>query len=141
MGDLKPCPLCKSTRVHISRMSRDERCGYVGQATIACSDCGIRISAYDTKNENGWAICGDAEDKVSDLWNRRPEPTPDVVERVENWVCEGIPDEAIEAGVNAWDAARHDMENYVSGITTDWDEGMIVAAIFKAMRAAIAAMK
>lgn len=45
----------------------------------------------------------------------------------------GIPDAAIEAGIAAWDRARHDMENYVSGVTADWDEGMIVAAIFKAV--------
>ena len=50
-----------------------------------------------------------------------------------NWIAAGIPDEAIEAGIAAWQAAETDMENYRSGITPDWDEGMIVAAIFKAV--------
>jgi len=43
-------------------------------------------------------------------------------------ICDGIPDAAIEAGCAAW---------YVSGVSTDWDEGMIVAAIYKAMREVI----
>jgi hypothetical protein len=50
-----------------------------------------------------------------------------------NWIAAGVPDEAIEAGEQAWEKARHDLENYVSGETSDWDEGMIVAAIFKAV--------
>lgn len=55
-----------------------------------------------------------------------------------NDVTAGLSDEAIQAGIAAWDAAKHDMENYVSGETADWDEGMIVAAIFKAVgRAAL----
>lgn len=52
-------------------------------------------------------------------------------------ICVGVPDAAIWAGIEAWDAAKHDMENYVSGETADWDEGMIVAAIFKAVIHAI----
>ena len=57
-----------------------------------------------------------------------------------NWIEAGVPDAAIEAGIAAWDQAKHDMENYVSGETADWDEGMIVAAIFKAVgRASILA--
>lgn len=56
-----------------------------------------------------------------------------------NWVCAGIPDIVIDAGVAAWDAAEEDMkpENYIAGETADWDEGMIVAAIFKAMARAL----
>lgn len=50
-----------------------------------------------------------------------------------NWIAAGIPDAAIEAGIAAWDQCNHDLENYVSGKTPDWDEGMIVAAIFKAV--------
>lgn len=50
-----------------------------------------------------------------------------------DWICFGIPDEVIEAGIAAWDKAKHDLENYVSGVTPDWDEGMIVCAIYKAM--------
>lgn len=63
--------------------------------------------------------------------------SPDAGGVGEACVCDGIPDEVIEAGISAWDAAKHDMENYVSGVTTDWDEGMIVAAIYKAMIAAL----
>jgi len=48
-------------------------------------------------------------------------------------ITAGIPEEAIWAGIAAWDKAKHDLENYVSGVTPDWDEGMIVAAIYKAM--------
>lgn len=55
----------------------------------------------------------------------------------EAWICEGIPDHAIEAGCAAWNKANHEMERYVPGVTTDWDEGMIVAAIYKAVRDAI----
>jgi hypothetical protein len=50
-----------------------------------------------------------------------------------HWICSGIPDEAVEAGIAAWDKAKHDLENYTSGETADWDEGMIVCAIYKAM--------
>lgn len=57
-------------------------------------------------------------------------------------VCAGLSDEAIFAGIDAWNAANADMENYVSGVTIDWDEGMIVAAIFKAVaRATLAKIK
>lgn len=56
-----------------------------------------------------------------------------------DWIGAGIPDEAIEAGLAAWQAADAEMNNYVSGVSTDWDDGMIVAAIFKAVaRAALA---
>lgn len=48
-------------------------------------------------------------------------------------ISAGVPEDAIYAGIAAWDEAKHEMENYVSGVTTDWDEGMIVAAIFKAV--------
>lgn len=57
------------------------------------------------------------------------------------WICFGISDEAIQAGIEAWEdasaqmAAREvaeDPENH-----TDWDEGMIVAAIFKAVGRAL----
>lgn len=50
-----------------------------------------------------------------------------------DWICSGIPDEAVEAGIAAWDKANNDLANYVSGVTPDWDEGMIVCAIYKAM--------
>ena len=52
-----------------------------------------------------------------------------------NWIAEGISDDAVEAGINAWDQANRDLrdENYIPGVTADWDEGMIVAAIFKAV--------
>ncbi len=51
------------------------------------------------------------------------------------YVCAGIPDDVIEAGMAAREQAEHDMANYVSGVTTDWDEGMIAAAMFRAMLA------
>jgi hypothetical protein len=57
-----------------------------------------------------------------------------------NWVCAGVPDDAVEAGIIAWDAAKKDLEdeNYIPAETADWDEGMIVCAIFKAvLRAAL----
>jgi hypothetical protein len=55
-----------------------------------------------------------------------------------NWIAAGIPDHVIEAGMEAQDKAQNDLANYVSGVTPDWDEGMICAAIFKAMlRAAL----
>lgn len=72
----------------------------------------------------------------------RPSPAPVAgeVERLRtmlvddpNNTCAGIPDSAIEAGMVAWDKAQADLERYVSGVTRDWDEGMVVAAIFKAV--------
>jgi hypothetical protein len=53
------------------------------------------------------------------------------------FIASGLSDDVVEAGLAAWDKAEDDMENYISGVTTDWDEGMIVAAIFKAMLAEI----
>ena len=58
----------------------------------------------------------------------------------DDWVCEGIPANVIEAGIERHDNIRTEMQNYVSGVSTDWDEGMIVCAIFKTMlRAALGA--
>lgn len=56
-----------------------------------------------------------------------------------NWVCAGIPDKAIEDGIAKWDQIQSEMDeaNYVSGETTDWDEGMIVSAIFKTVARSI----
>lgn len=57
------------------------------------------------------------------------------------WVCAGIPDQAIEAGIAAWRAADVAMlareESEHPEDMADWDEGMIVAAIFKAVGRAI----
>lgn len=50
-----------------------------------------------------------------------------------DWVCWGLSDAAIEAGMEVFRRVERDTENYVAGETTDWDEGMIVAAIFKAV--------
>lgn len=57
-------------------------------------------------------------------------------------ICTGIPDAAIEAGVAAWDNAREEMQAREQALDpenhNDWDEGMVVAAIFKAIaRAAL----
>src|SRR3546814_2730480 len=52
-------------------------------------------------------------------------------------IAAGVPEGAIEAGIDAWEDANRDMANYVSGETTDWDNGMIVAAIFKAVARSI----
>lgn len=52
-------------------------------------------------------------------------------------ICAGISEDAIWAGVEAWQQADREMNEYVSGVSTDWDEGMIVAAIFKAVARAI----
>jgi len=56
-----------------------------------------------------------------------------------DWVCAGISDEAIEAGMEVFRQVDRDNENYVAGETTDWDEGMIVGAIFKAVGRALLA--
>lgn len=50
-----------------------------------------------------------------------------------DWMCAGLSDEVIAAGEAAWDRADDDLNNYVPGETKDWDRGMMVAAIFKAM--------
>ena len=56
-----------------------------------------------------------------------------------NWICAGIPDHAIEAGIEVFRQVERDSESYVAGETTDWDEGMMVAAIFKAVARSILA--
>jgi hypothetical protein len=59
-----------------------------------------------------------------------------------NWICSGIPDAVIEAGVDAWGRANNEIVEREASLRPedlpDWDEGMIVAATFKAMlRAAL----
>lgn len=58
-----------------------------------------------------------------------------------DWAASGIPDEAIEAGIEAWQAANHEMTARELSTTPedmrDWDDGMIVAAIFKAVTRAM----
>ena len=48
-------------------------------------------------------------------------------------VTAGIDESIIVAGMDAMDLCDHDLENYVSGVTPDWDQGMIVGFIYKAM--------
>ena len=47
-----------------------------------------------------------------------------------------LPLAMIEAGMGVQDQIHHDTVNYVAGETTDWDEGMIAVAIYRAMLAA-----
>jgi hypothetical protein len=47
----------------------------------------------------------------------------DLIKHNPNWVCDGVPDSVVHAGIEAWDKANKDLENYVSGVTPDWDEG------------------
>lgn len=55
-----------------------------------------------------------------------------------DWIPAGIPDDATHAGMEVFRQVERDNENYVAGENTDWDEGMMVAAIFKAVvRAAL----
>ena len=68
----------------------------------------------------------------------QPEPTAQHgSEEVEAWICDGLPDAMIEAGCGAWDKARIEMQDREASdqpeAYTDWDDGMIVAAIYKAM--------
>lgn len=44
-----------------------------------------------------------------------------------------LPEAMVYAGDAALEAANDDMANYVSGVTTDWDGGMIAVAIYRAM--------
>jgi hypothetical protein len=44
-----------------------------------------------------------------------------------------LSDAVVEAGMAAKESADHDLANYVSGETIDWDTGMICVAIFQAM--------
>lgn len=70
------------------------------------------------------------------------DPTPEMIEAGDDrsgeaWICEGIPDDVIEAGIEAWEIAKSEMEDREMSDTpelmTDWDDGMVVAAIYKAM--------
>lgn len=47
-----------------------------------------------------------------------------------------LPDKMIEAGEEALDRVQHDLANYVSGETIDWDNGMAAVAVYRAMIAA-----
>ncbi|MEY3773974.1 MAG: hypothetical protein RLZZ129_754 [Verrucomicrobiota bacterium] len=47
-----------------------------------------------------------------------------------------LPYEMIQAGMEALEKANDDLRGYVAGETIDWDTGMIVVAIFRAMCAA-----
>ena len=47
-----------------------------------------------------------------------------------------LPEEMIYAGIAVFDQVDADNANYVAGETTDWDQGMIVVAIYRAMLAA-----
>jgi hypothetical protein len=51
----------------------------------------------------------------------------------EDSVISGVPDEVVEAGMATMEQIDKELKNYVSGETTDWDDGMIVCAIFKSM--------
>ncbi|MFG1304218.1 hypothetical protein V5F34_08765 [Xanthobacter autotrophicus] len=44
-----------------------------------------------------------------------------------------LPIAMIHAGMEAYDRAQEDLENYEAGKTIDWDTGMIVVSIFRAM--------
>lgn len=44
-----------------------------------------------------------------------------------------LPESMIEAGEKALDKADLDLQNYVSGKTIDWDNGMIAVAVYRAM--------
>jgi bacterioferritin-associated ferredoxin len=57
------------------------------------------------------------------------------------YVCAGIPDEIVDAGISAINRADRDLENYTPCVTPDWDEGMICAAVFRSMLAAALAGK
>lgn len=46
-----------------------------------------------------------------------------------------IPLDMIEAGHDAYQRVRHDLDNYVAGETPDWDAGMAAVAIYRAMLA------
>lgn len=48
-------------------------------------------------------------------------------------VTAGVDERVIHAGMEAHDKIQSDLENYVSGKTIDWDDGMMVAYIFKQM--------
>src|SRR3546814_4407554 len=41
-------------------------------------------------------------------------------------IAAGVPEGAIEPGIDAWEDANRDMANYVPGDTTDWDNGLVV---------------
>lgn len=44
-----------------------------------------------------------------------------------------LPIEMISAGADALEACREDLDNYVAGVTPDWDFGMTAVRVFRAM--------
>jgi hypothetical protein len=42
-------------------------------------------------------------------------------------------DTMIGAGIDVLERVDHDNANYVSGVTTDWDQGMVAVAVYRAM--------
>lgn len=92
------------------------------------------------------ASTGDADDEAClidcpdcDGQGERDALTPSALSA--NWIASGIPDDAIAAGIEAWRAADVAMKAREQSANpedmTDWDEGMIVAAIFKAVSGAM----
>jgi hypothetical protein len=45
----------------------------------------------------------------------------------------GLPRAMIDAGLAVCDQRDNDNMNYVAGVTTDWDDGMVCVAIYRAM--------
>jgi hypothetical protein len=49
-----------------------------------------------------------------------------------------LPFDMIDAGITVLEGVHADHQNYVAGITPDWDDGMVAVAVYRAMTAAAA---
>jgi hypothetical protein len=47
-----------------------------------------------------------------------------------------LPFGMIDAGITVLEGVHADHQNYVAGITPDWDDGMVAVAVYRAMTAA-----
>jgi hypothetical protein len=60
-------------------------------------------------------------------------PVDDITRSFSNTL---LPESMIDAGIEVYDRISMDLKDYISGLTTDWDSGMAVVAIYRAMTAA-----
>lgn len=96
-----------------------------------------RQDKFDASHVGEWAY--EATDQILALppcsvpagWRSVPE---DYVRRP--FADSLLPDKMVRAGIAVCDQIDEDNLNYVAGVTTDWDEGMVCVAIYRAMLSA-----
>ena len=106
----------------------------LGISCESCGDCKSRGCTRDLKTELTATVWTDRPRRMFSIDRLKTLVTNlSMLEQDSDSVIYSIPDEVIEAGMKVMDKVDADLTNYVSGVTPDWDDGMIVSAVFKAM--------